>query len=52
MMHKPVVNQVWSSVGLGQTQMFAAVFDGITRHNPEGNWFRQQTQAEGFKNAT
>lgn len=51
MMHKLVVNQVWLSMGLEQTQMFATVFDGITRHNPEGMWFRRQAQAEGFKNA-
>ena len=51
MMHKLVVNQVWLSMGLEQTQMFATLFDGITRHNPEGMWFRRQAQAEGFKNA-
>lgn len=51
MMHKLVVNQVWMSMGLEQSQMFATVFDGITRHNPEGMWFRRQAQAEGFKSA-
>ena len=51
MMHKLVINQVWLSMGLEQTQMFATVFDGITRHNPEGMWFRRQAQAEGFKSA-
>lgn len=50
-MHKMVVNQVWMSMGLEQTQMFATVFDGITRHNPEGMWFRRQAQVEGFKSA-
>ncbi|MDI1239130.1 MAG: crotonase/enoyl-CoA hydratase family protein [Polaromonas sp.] len=50
-MHKLVVNQVWLSMGLEQSQMFATVFDGITRHNPEGMWFRRQAQMEGFKNA-
>jgi len=29
----------------------ATVFDGITRHNPEGMWFRRYAQAEGFKAA-
>ncbi len=38
-------------MGLEQTQMFATVFDGITRHNPEGMWFRRQAQVEGFKSA-
>ena len=51
MMHKLVVNQVWLSMGLEQTQMMATVFDGITRHNPEGMWFRRQAEAEGFKSA-
>lgn len=51
MMHKLVINQVWLAMGLEQTQMFATVFDGITRHNPEGMWFRRQAQAEGFKSA-
>ena len=50
-MHKMVVNQVMLNMGLEQTQMMANVFDGITRHNPEGLWFRRYAQAQGFKNA-
>ncbi|WP_088280546.1 crotonase/enoyl-CoA hydratase family protein [Ideonella sp. A 288] len=50
-MHKMVVNQVMLTQGLEQSQMMATVFDGITRHNPEGMWFRRQAQAEGFKSA-
>jgi enoyl-CoA hydratase len=50
-MHKLVVNQVMLTMGIEQTQMMATVFDGITRHNPEGLWFRRQAQVEGFKNA-
>ncbi len=50
-MLKLVVNQVWMAMGLEQTQMFASIFDGITRHNPEGMWFRRQAQVEGFKSA-
>jgi enoyl-CoA hydratase len=50
-MHKMVVNQAMLTMGLEQTQMFATMFDGITRHNPEGVWFRRQAQAEGFKSA-
>ncbi len=50
-MHKLVVNQVMLTMGLEQSQMLATVFDGITRHNPEGLWFRRQAQAEGFKSA-
>ena len=50
-MHKLVVNQVMLTMGLEQTQQLATVFDGITRHNPEGVWFRRQAQAEGFHSA-
>ena len=50
-MHKLVVNQAMLSMGLEQSQMFATLFDGITRHNPEGLWFRRFAQAEGFKAA-
>ncbi|HBO9055289.1 crotonase/enoyl-CoA hydratase family protein [Pseudomonas aeruginosa] len=50
-MHKMVVNQVMLNMGLEQTQMMATVFDGITRHNPEGVWFRRYAQVEGFKAA-
>ena len=50
-MHKLVVNQVMLNMGVEQTQMMATLFDGITRHNPEGLWFRRYAQAEGFKAA-
>jgi enoyl-CoA hydratase len=50
-MHKMVVNQVMLTMGLEQSQMMATVFDGITRHNPEGLWFRRYAQSEGFKSA-
>jgi enoyl-CoA hydratase len=46
-----VVNQVMLTMGLEQSQMMATVFDGITRHNPEGLWFRRYAQTEGFKPA-
>lgn len=50
-MHKMVVNQVLQTMGLEQTQALATIFDGITRHNPEGLWFRRHAQAAGFKAA-
>lgn len=50
-MHKLLVNQVMLTQGLEQTQMLATVFDGITRHNPEGLWFRRYAQTAGFKAA-
>jgi len=50
-MHKMVVNQVMQTMGIEQTQSLATLFDGITRHNPEGLWFRRYSQAAGFKAA-
>jgi enoyl-CoA hydratase len=50
-MHKMVVNQVMLAMGLEQSQQMATVFDGITRHNPEGLWFRRYAQEQGFKAA-
>ena len=50
-MHKLVVNQIMLTMGLEQAQTLATVFDGITRHNPEGLWFRRYAQANGFKAA-
>ena len=32
-------------------EMMATLFDGITRHNPEGLWFRRHAQEHGFKAA-
>jgi enoyl-CoA hydratase len=50
-MHKLVVNQAMLAMGLEHSQMFATLFDGIARHNPEGRWFRRYAQAEGYKAA-
>lgn len=50
-MHKLVVNQVMLNMGLEQSQTMATIFDGTTRHNPEGLWFHRQAQANGFKSA-
>ena len=50
-MHKMVVNQVMLNMGLEQSQQLATLFDGITRHNPEGLWFRRYAQDQGFKEA-
>lgn len=49
MMQKLVVNQAIEAMGLKQTQMFATVFDGITRHSPEGLNFKARSEAEGWK---
>ena len=51
MMQKLMVNQAYENMGLNNTQMFATLFDGITRHSPEGLWFKQRAEAVGFKQA-
>ena len=51
MMQKLMINQAYENMGLNNTQMFATLFDGITRHSPEGVWFKQRAEDVGFKQA-
>jgi enoyl-CoA hydratase len=51
MMQKLMINQAYENMGLASTQMIATVFDGITRHNPEGMWFRAHAEQHGFHSA-
>ena len=51
MMQKLVINQAIEAMGLKQTQMFATLFDGITRHSPEGLNFKQRAEETGWKQA-
>ena len=51
MMQKLMINQAYENMGLHNTQMFATLFDGITRHSPEGVWFKQRAEEAGFKQA-
>lgn len=51
MMQKMMVNQAYDAMGLANTQRFATLFDGITRHSPEGVWFKQRAEQAGFKQA-
>lgn len=48
MMQKMVINQAIENMGLASTQTLATFFDGVTRHSPEGMWFKQKAQDEGF----
>jgi len=50
-MHKLTINQAVDAMGLEQTQMFATLFDGITRHSPEGLWFKRYAEQYGFQAA-
>jgi enoyl-CoA hydratase len=51
MMQKLMVNQAYENMGLTSTQMLATLFDGITRHSPEGRWFKQRAEQVGFQRA-
>ena len=51
MMQKMVINQVYENMGLENTQMLATVFDGITRHSPEGMNFKNRSEEMGWKQA-
>ena len=51
MMQKLMINQAYENMGLANTQMIATLFDGITRHSPEGVWFKQYAERHGFHEA-
>ena len=51
MMQKLMINQAYENMGLSSTQMLATFFDGVTRNSPEGVWFKEQAEANGFKEA-
>lgn len=51
MMQKLMINQAIENMGLHSTQMVATLFDGITRHSPEGIWFKKRAEEVGFKQA-
>ena len=51
MMQKLMINQAYENMGIATTQMVATLFDGITRHSPEGVWFKQYAEAHGFHEA-
>ncbi len=47
-MQKLMINQAYDNMGLHGTQILATLFDGITRHSPEGRWFQQYAAEHGF----
>lgn len=50
-MMKLLLNQSVAQQGLHTTQILGTVFDGITRHTPEGYAFQQRAAEAGFKQA-
>ncbi len=51
MMQKLMINQALENMGLRNTQMIATLFDGITRHSPEGLMFKRRAEEVGMKQA-
>eukprot|EP00602_Paraphysomonas_sp_CaronLab_P000841 CAMPEP_0185029980 /NCGR_PEP_ID=MMETSP1103-20130426/16679_1 /TAXON_ID=36769 /ORGANISM="Paraphysomonas bandaiensis, Strain Caron Lab Isolate" /LENGTH=253 /DNA_ID=CAMNT_0027564937 /DNA_START=148 /DNA_END=909 /DNA_ORIENTATION=- len=51
MMQKMVINSAIENMGLASTQTLATLFDGITRHSPEGMWFKSRAEEVGFNQA-
>lgn len=51
MMQKLMINQAYENMGMQTTQMMATLFDGITRHSPEGLWFKNLSMEKGFHEA-
>jgi enoyl-CoA hydratase len=51
MMQKLMINQALENMGLHTTQMIATIFDGITRHSPEGLNFKARAETVGWHRA-
>ena len=51
MMHKLMINSAIENMGLTTTQQMATLFDGITRHSPEGLWWKARAEGVGFLQA-
>jgi enoyl-CoA hydratase/carnithine racemase len=51
MIQKLMINQAFYNMGLEGTQILATIFDGITRHSPEGMAFKRRAEKVGFKRA-
>lgn len=50
-MQKLMINQAMEAMGLMNTQRFATLFDGITRHSPEGVNFKTRSEQAGWRRA-
>ena len=50
-MQKMLVNQAIEAAGIMNTQRLATIFDGISRHSPEGINFKARVEEVGCKQA-
>lgn len=47
-MLKLLCNQTVENMGLSSSRTLGSLFDGIARHTPEGHWFKDLAEREGF----
>lgn len=50
-MQKMVINQAIEATGMMEAQRLATIFDGISRHSPEGMIFKKRVEEVGWKQA-
>lgn len=50
-MTKTAINSAFENMGMRTTQTLATIFDGISRHSPEGLWFKSRAEEVGFPEA-
>ena len=50
-MQKIVINQYMETSGITQMQRLSTIFDGISRHSPEGIQFQKRVEEKGWKEA-
>ena len=50
-MQKILINQAFETMGLLNSQKFATIFDGISRHSLEGLNFKKMSEEYGWKRA-
>ena len=50
-MQKMMINQAIEAMGLLNTQRFATLFDGISRHTPEGANYKARSEEVGWRKA-
>lgn len=50
-MQKTAINSAYENMGMRTTQTLATIFDGITRHSPEGTLFKARAEEAGFHQA-
>ena len=50
-MQKMVINQYMETSGITQMQRLSKIFDGISRHSPEGIQFQKRVEEKGWKEA-